>query len=172
MAMHELSDKIEELLEHLWIRIEEEKQEAVTSLIRDNEEFRQLRDMGLVEVEEQTVRFTAQGREQARECVRRHRLAERLLSDILAGTEEQIHAAGCKFEHGRVLAGRQMPSCTPTGPPRLTGPLAPCSMGTGKHRERLGSAYPAVRLRPGISFGGSAGNALSHLAGQYRVVDT
>ncbi|MEK7288414.1 MAG: metal-dependent transcriptional regulator [Elusimicrobiota bacterium] len=45
------------------------------------------------------VRLTTSGESMARDIVRRHRLAERLLSDVLALTKEQIDPNACLMEH-------------------------------------------------------------------------
>ncbi|HEX7878963.1 MAG TPA: metal-dependent transcriptional regulator [Candidatus Eisenbacteria bacterium] len=44
-------------------------------------------------------RLTNEGEREARSLLRRHRLAERLLSDILELPEEEFEASACRFEH-------------------------------------------------------------------------
>ena len=46
-----------------------------------------------------TLELTAKGWEEARYCVRRHRLAERLMADVLDIKTGLLHEAGCKMEH-------------------------------------------------------------------------
>ncbi len=99
-AMEELSDRAEEILEHLWIRLEEHKESVDMGALRDADEFRSLQTLELVVTTEQGTELTEQGRRQARQCIRRHRLAERLLHDILDSSDADLHAVGCKFEHG------------------------------------------------------------------------
>ena len=115
--MSVFSDKSEELLEHLWIRTVEQEQPANWTLVGDDDELRMLRDTGLVEVTDGVIVLTPEGREEAKECIRRHRLAERLLFDIFDGTEEEIHTAGCKFEHG-LHRGIEEKVCTMLGHPK------------------------------------------------------
>ncbi len=115
--MKELSDKAEELLEHLWIRTIEQKQLANWALVGDDDELRIMSDMGLLQVANDAVTLTESGLRKAKDCVRRHRLAERLLSDVLDGTDEQIHAAGCKLEHG-LHRGLEEKVCTMLGHPK------------------------------------------------------
>ncbi len=114
----ELSDGAEEILEHLWITTQEQREAAGLGLARqDDEHLRMLEALGLVCVDEGNLTLTEEGLEEARGCIRRHRLAERLLSDILAGGDSQIHAASCKFEHG-LHRGLEEKICTILGHPR------------------------------------------------------
>ena len=115
MGQH-LTDKSEEILEHLWIKSEEEP-EPVRAGILPDDTVNALLAGGLVEVEDGRVELTESGTDAARRCIRRHRLAERLLSDILDGAEEDVHEAGCKFEHG-LHAGLEQRVCTMLGHPR------------------------------------------------------
>lgn len=110
-----LSDKSEEILEHMWTQ-QIEKDEPVRTQILPDEEISALQKEGLVTISGGEVTMTETGKEEARGCVRRHRLAERLLSDVLNGAEEDIHAAGCKFEHG-LHRGLEEKVCTILGHP-------------------------------------------------------
>jgi len=49
--------------------------------------------------EGEAVWLTAEGRELARNVVRRHRLAERLLVDLLDVGREDVEGPACRFEH-------------------------------------------------------------------------
>jgi DtxR family Mn-dependent transcriptional regulator len=46
------------------------------------------------------VKLTDAGREIAVDTLKRHRLAERLLTDILGLEGKEVHSAACKLEHG------------------------------------------------------------------------
>jgi DtxR family Mn-dependent transcriptional regulator len=46
------------------------------------------------------VKLTEKGRKTALQVVRRHRLSERLLADILHVEWDKVHDAACKLEHG------------------------------------------------------------------------
>jgi DtxR family Mn-dependent transcriptional regulator len=129
---NQLSDKAEEILEHLWIETIE-KREAVRSSILPDEVLRDLHHRGLLDIDAGEVRLTQDGTEQAKGCVRRHRLAERLLSDILDGADEQIHAAGCKFEHG-LHRGLEEKVCTILGHPEKCPHDKPIPRGRCCHR--------------------------------------
>lgn len=49
--------------------------------------------------EDRTVRFTPEGRERATHVMRKHRLAERLLVDIIGLPWEDVHVEACRWEH-------------------------------------------------------------------------
>jgi DtxR family Mn-dependent transcriptional regulator len=56
--------------------------------------------LGLVTVNGWDVQFTPAGEERARSVIRRHRLAERLFTDVLAlGDEQSVESNACQFEH-------------------------------------------------------------------------
>ncbi|MCG3162516.1 MAG: hypothetical protein JMDDDDMK_03775 [Acidobacteria bacterium] len=63
-------------------------------------------------------RLTALGRQTAEEIIRRHRLAERLVVDVLRMTLEESEADACEFEH-LVAPGVTEAICTLLGHPRF-----------------------------------------------------
>ena len=63
-----------------------------------SEMIRRMEGAGLVEID-RTVRLTADGRRLAEQVVRRHRLAERLLTDILGLSWADAHIEAGKWEH-------------------------------------------------------------------------
>jgi DtxR family Mn-dependent transcriptional regulator len=98
-----LSDAAEEILETLWIS-QEEKGSINTSLERITFEDRKLAlselvKIGYVSVEEDKVKLLDKGKEYAQRTVRRHRLAERLMVDVLQLKEDFINKTACQFEH-------------------------------------------------------------------------
>jgi DtxR family Mn-dependent transcriptional regulator len=97
--MHKLSDGQEEILESLWIEIKENKSQPNTKILKDETAFQELINKGLIDTARDDM-FTAEGLKEAEKCVRRHRLAERLVADILDVKGALIHEASCKFEHG------------------------------------------------------------------------
>lgn len=55
---------------------------------------------GLVEVaEDRSLQLTAEGRKKAVEVMRKHRLAERLLADVIGLDIAYIHDEACRWEH-------------------------------------------------------------------------
>ncbi len=98
----ELEEKAEEILETLWIRTEEKKEEPFTLdnwELTENKPIKQLLDAGYISVSDNQVVLTSKGRPEATNVVRRHRLAERLLADVLGTRDMLIHEKACKFEH-------------------------------------------------------------------------
>ncbi|WP_457555889.1 metal-dependent transcriptional regulator [Candidatus Pyrohabitans sp.] len=96
--------RIEELLEEIWT-LKEEGRSSLSALLeftKDEDAERLLRHMaerGLVELADDRVELTQEGEVIAREVVRRHRLAERLLSDVLDVSEQLAESHACEFEH-------------------------------------------------------------------------
>lgn len=95
-----LTDRAEEILESLWIEIVEHKKERCdASILKDDEAIAELVDSGYIKIENNKVTLTHKGEEEAKNCVRRHRLAERLMVDVLDIKKKLVHETGCKFEH-------------------------------------------------------------------------
>ncbi len=97
----ELEEKAEELLETLWICTEEEKggSFSLDDLGGMKKPIKQLLKAGYISVSDDRVVLTNKGRPEAISVVRRHRLAERLLADVLGTRDVLIHEKACKFEH-------------------------------------------------------------------------
>lgn len=64
-----------------------------------SEMIRRLEVEGLVSVDKGRIDLTSAGRELAERVVRRHRLAERLLTDVLGLSWAEAHAEAGKWEH-------------------------------------------------------------------------
>ena len=98
----ELKEQAEEIIETLWILTREKKEESVfldDLVITDNESMQQLLDAGYISLSDNQIMLTKKGRPEARNVVRRHRLAERLLTDVLGTGDVLMHEKACKFEH-------------------------------------------------------------------------
>lgn len=98
-----LSDKAEEILEMMWIAIEEKggsflDSEQVGTPLSDPV-VAELRENALVEVRQGRLYFRPEGRAEGRMTIRRHRLAERLMMDILNIRGEDGDYQACQFEH-------------------------------------------------------------------------
>ncbi|MEM2104670.1 MAG: metal-dependent transcriptional regulator [Candidatus Bathyarchaeia archaeon] len=104
----EISEAIEEYLECIY-RFEEKRGVARTSDIVNSlgvvpgtvtNTMEWLEKKGLVTRKPyKGVRLTEKGRKIALQVVRRHRLSERLLTDILHMEWDKVHDAACKLEH-------------------------------------------------------------------------
>src|SRR3954452_22535314 len=80
---------------------------------------------GLVTVEgDRHLELTAEGMRLATRVMRKHRLAERLLTDVIGLDWELVHAEACRWEHGmsetverRLVDRRRRPTESPYGNP-------------------------------------------------------
>lgn len=104
-ATSEGERQIEHLLHLIWTLEEEQALDPVTLQQRWQQDGRLAQSLataqeaGLVTGGLQKPAFTAQGRRRAEEIVRRHRLAECLLSEVLLLEEDQYSESACEFEH-------------------------------------------------------------------------
>jgi DtxR family transcriptional regulator, Mn-dependent transcriptional regulator len=64
-----------------------------------SEMIRRLRDEGYLELEGRSLSLTPTGRAVAESVVRKHRLAERLLTDIIGLPWASSHVEACRWEH-------------------------------------------------------------------------
>lgn len=99
-----LSDKAEEILEALWIAVEEEGKasvelERIGGIPVDDEAYRELTGLAYIEVRDGRVYLRHEGKDEGRRTVRRHRLAERLMMDVFNIQGEDGDAQACQFEH-------------------------------------------------------------------------
>jgi len=98
-----VSPKAEEILESLWITTEEKGETAahfeILQIDQDDEALAELVGLAYVEVRGERVHLRKEGRTEARMTVRRHRLAERLMMDILDIKGVSGDERACEFEH-------------------------------------------------------------------------
>ena len=98
----EIEEKAEELMETLWIHSEERKENPLSLddlAEADKETAEQLLRIGHISLSDHRILLTDKGRVEAKSVVRRHRLAERLLADVLGTGDILTHEKACKFEH-------------------------------------------------------------------------
>ena len=91
--------------------------EHASGYIVDDEILSELEKSGLVKINGKEVALTAEGKVQARPIVRRHRLAERLLVDVLGMTFEEMEESACEYEH-TLAPGLTEAICTLLSHPR------------------------------------------------------
>jgi len=98
-----LSEKAEEVLEALWIAVEEEGARYLDpekmGFPVDDPAYKELTDRALVELRQGMVYFRPEGREEGKMTIRRHRLAERLMMDVLNMRGDVGDDKACQFEH-------------------------------------------------------------------------
>jgi DtxR family transcriptional regulator, Mn-dependent transcriptional regulator len=98
-----LTEKAEEILEALWIESEEKGlgyAELEGMVIEASDPaYQELASQTLIEIKGGRVYFRPEGREEGRKTIRRHRLAERLMMDVLNIRGESGDMKACQFEH-------------------------------------------------------------------------
>ncbi len=105
---HDLIDSTEMYLRTV-LELEEEGIPALRARLSErlnlsppsiSEGVARLEDQGLLRLaEDRTVHLTAVGREKAVHVMRKHRLAERLLADVIGLDPAYIHDEACRWEH-------------------------------------------------------------------------
>lgn len=98
---------MEEVLEFIW----SQREEGVNSIEKlfcidevagsgaDKNTLGQMEELGLLRVHGDSIELSAEGEKLAEAAIRRHRLAERLLTEVLALDEESVEKNACSFEH-------------------------------------------------------------------------
>ena len=98
-----LTEHAEEILEAMWIAIEEEGaaffDPSRMQLATDDPACRELTAHSLIEIRHGMLYFRQEGREEGKKTIRRHRLAERLMMDVFNIKGEQGDSKACQFEH-------------------------------------------------------------------------
>jgi DtxR family Mn-dependent transcriptional regulator len=101
--MARLSENAEEILESLWVMtVERDNVGCLLTSLKvepDSEELKELVQRAYVEVRGDRVYLRKEGRPEARMAIRRHRLAERLIMDILGIQGAEGNKQACEFEH-------------------------------------------------------------------------
>ncbi len=115
--------RIDEILEQLWIAEEKEQKATRAGLLDhhknpfDQHVYAKMEHEDLILPTGDTITLTQQGRRRAAEIIRRHRLAERLMRDVLEMREPATESAACQLEH--MLSVEAMESiCTLLGHPK------------------------------------------------------
>ncbi len=101
------SPRIEEYLEYIY-KLQEIHESATTSKLAErlelspssvSEMLKQLEQKRLVKYAEKGVVLTKEGELEAKKVIRKHRLSERLLTDILGFEWDKVHEEACRLEH-------------------------------------------------------------------------
>lgn len=137
---HRERKKLEEYLEILWYMHERHGTNLKKFMIDDNFHWdptiaEELKEMGYVEENERELKFTDNGYNKARQLVRSHRLAERLLTDVLNMKLDHAETGACEFEHiivPEIVDG----ICTLLGHPKVCPHGLPIPEGSCCHEAR------------------------------------
>ena len=129
------SHQREEILELIWT-MREKGPVTVKEFLQTTEEgeadplLRKMEHDGWISLKEGQVTFLEEGERRAEEIIRRHRLAERLLSEVFELEEKYMESSACQFEH--ILSAQVLDSvCTFLGHPPICPhgkpiPRGPC----------------------------------------------
>jgi len=96
---------IDEFLETVWL-LKEENNNSFDALLKSQQKetlvlkaLDEAMAQKLVEKDGNKIEFTPEGENQAKEIIRRHRLAERLFSEVFGLKEDDYESTACSFEH-------------------------------------------------------------------------
>ncbi len=147
---------IDELLELLWT-LKERKVDSLEEALRISEQddpeniIKAMDGDGLVEISGDVISLTKKGDAMARDIIRRHRIAEVLLSQVFELRDEDVHAEACKFEH--ILGPEVTESvCTFLGHPPVCSHGNPIPRGaccSRFKRKMKPLVLPITELNPG-----------------------
>lgn len=145
--LQEATEPQQELLEALWQQ--EEEGRALESSALDAVVLAELRAFGWVAPGD--AKLSGEGREQARRAIRRHRLAERLLADVLGARGAAGHEEACRLEHS-LMEGLAETVCTFLGHPKVCPhghriPEGPCC--SEAQTQVAAAVSPLAALSPG-----------------------
>src|SRR5438309_8988385 len=92
-AIHELGEEGSQVIQARLVERLGHSAPTVSEMVR------RLKDEGYLELAGRTITLTGQGRSRAESVVRKHRLAERLLTDVIGLEWHKAHVEACRWEH-------------------------------------------------------------------------
>lgn len=129
-----LAEKHDEILEAIWTS--NENNESSISVIRErcvtdinDEDLSKLAEEGLISRKDDKVFLSESGKKMAAGIIRRHRLAEVLLSSILNLNQDKMEEIACKVEHSLIPEVEES-ICTLLGHPEICPDGKPIPSGT------------------------------------------
>ncbi len=113
--------------------------------------LQELERQELITLSNGDISLTEQGFKKAEGIIRRHRLAERLLTDVLHMSPEEVEKAACEYEH--MVAEEITESiCILLGHPRTCphgSPIPPGPCCRDAEKSRLDTVVPLTQVPPG-----------------------
>lgn len=143
-------ERIDEALELVWILDEEGYRDLKRfRLCSDDPDVESLivalGEQELAVIKENTIYFSSKGQDLAKGLIRRHRLAERLFTDVFDLSKDLIHEDACKMEH--ILSEELTDSvCTFLGHPSTCPHGKPIPKGECCRKYRLDVQPVVLRL--------------------------
>ena len=148
----------DELLECIWVAAEAQDTTTTESLFKkfDKEtvgvSLSEMVEKKLITIHDSIIHLTETGQKKAMPIIRRHRLAERLLNDVLGVSDEVFERGACQFEHF-INEDITASICTLLGHPTVCphGKNIPPGECCSHTKRRLQPVFgPLSRLRTGI----------------------
>ena len=130
-----ISEQVQEQLELLWIFEEEHGASLPPADFLENP-YQELISLGLAVQAGSSVQLTPSGKTEAAQAIRRHRLAERLVVDVLVTDENLVDEQACSLEHA-LVDGIEESICTLLGHPRICPHGKPIPAGRCCQQQRL-----------------------------------
>lgn len=140
-----MTERADHLLKTVWLMHEKcvlDSESIFTQLPSGAKATAKMLDrQGYISMENGVIKLLPKGKKKAESLIRRHLLAERLLSDVLQVSEKEMTKSACAFEH--ILSPEVTDSvCTflghpPLCPHGLTIPRGPCCAKFTKHIKPL-----------------------------------
>lgn len=143
-----LTTDAEEILEHLWLCHSEGKQFPDLQKLKATPGYDLLIEKEMID-DSLPHYLTEKGLREGMLCVRRHRLAERLLVDVLKVENKNVHDASCRLEH-ILQKGLEDQVCTLLGHPRTCPhgkPIPPGECCTTEKKEDNEFVEPLSRVK-------------------------
>ena len=148
----------DEVLECIWVTAEDQGTATTESLY---EKFgkdtvgillSEMVENNLITIHNSVVNLTEMGQQKATHIIRRHRLAERLLNDVLGVSDEVFERGACQFEHF-INEGITASICMLLGHPKVCphGKEIPPGECCSHTKRKLQPVFgPVSKLRTGI----------------------
>ncbi len=151
-----LNERLEEILEAMWVA--REKKHFSIQVVRDNcsiqfteKELAELQRSKMVLISDADVYFTHEGEKLAELIIRRHRLAEVLVTSILKVKKNKMDEIACQVEHS-LQEEVEESICTLLGHPEMCPdgkPIPPGSCCRNHSREVQNTVTSLIELVPG-----------------------
>jgi len=148
-----IGENAQERLEILWMVTEENGVQEEVPLSTGMDADEELLQLGLAVQQNGEIVLTDEGRAQAALAIRRHRLAERLLADVLTTEESILDDRACGLEHA-LFDGVDEAICTLLGHPTICPHGKPIPPGACCKQMRASVTRlisPMAELKPGAS---------------------
>ncbi len=149
----------DEVLECVWVTAEQQGTTTTESLYKkfDKETvgivLSEMVGRKLITIHDSVIQLTETGQKKAIPIIRRHRLAERLLNDVLGVSDDVFERGACQFEHF-INEGITASICTLLGHPTVCphGKKIPPGECCSNTKRKLQPVFgPLSRLRTGIN---------------------